>query len=34
VVREHRGDSHDIAWAVSGGGAVEVLLLTEQWWGL
>ena len=33
VLREHRGDSH-IAWAVGGAGAVEVLRLTEQWWGL
>jgi hypothetical protein len=34
LVREHRGDSHVIAWAVGGVDAVEVLLLTEQWWGL
>ena len=34
LVREHRGDSHVIAWAVGGADAVEVLLLTEQWWGL
>ena len=33
-MREHRGDSHVIAWAVGGADAVEVLLLTEQWWGL
>ena len=33
LVREHRGDSHVIAWAVGGADAVEVLLLTEQWWG-
>ncbi|WP_208322376.1 hypothetical protein [Mumia sp. ZJ430] len=34
LVREHRGDSHVITWAVGGTDAVEVLLLTEQWWGL
>jgi hypothetical protein len=34
LVREHRGDSHVISWAVGGADAVEVLLLTEQWWGL
>jgi hypothetical protein len=34
LVREHRGDSHVISWAVAGVGPVEVLLLTEQWWGL
>lgn len=34
LVREHRGDSHVITWAVGGADAVEVLLLTEQWWGL
>ena len=34
LVREHRGDSHVIAWAVGGVDAVEILLLTEQWWGL
>jgi hypothetical protein len=34
LVREHRGDSHVIAWAVGGADAVEILLLTEQWWGL
>ena len=33
LLREHRGDSHVIAWAVGGADAVEVLLLTEQWWG-
>jgi hypothetical protein len=33
LVREHRGDSHVIAWAVGGADAVEILLLTEQWWG-
>jgi hypothetical protein len=34
LVREHRGDSHVISWAVGGADAVEILLLTEQWWGL
>ncbi len=34
LLREHRGDSHVISWAVGGADAVEVLLLTEQWWGL
>jgi hypothetical protein len=34
LVREHRGDSHVIAWAVAGADAVEVLLLTEQYWGV
>jgi len=34
LVREHRGDSHVISWAVGAVDAVEILLLTEQWWGL
>ena len=34
LLREHRGDSHVIAWAVGGADAVEILLLAEQWWGL
>jgi hypothetical protein len=34
LIREHRGDSHVISWAVGGVDAVEILLLTEQWWGL
>ena len=34
LLREHRGDSHVISWAVGGADAVEILLLTEQWWGL
>jgi hypothetical protein len=34
LVREHRGDSHVITWAVAGTDAAEILLLTEQWWGL
>jgi Helix-turn-helix family len=33
LLREHGGDSHVISWAVGGADAVEVLLLTEQWWG-
>lgn len=34
LLREHRGDSHVISWAVGGADAVEVLLLTEQYWGV
>ncbi len=34
LLREHRGDSHLLTWAVGGADAVEILLLTEQWWGL
>jgi hypothetical protein len=34
LLREHRGDSHVISWAVGGVDAVEILLLTEQWWGV
>jgi hypothetical protein len=34
LVREHRGDSHVLTWTVGGVDAVEILLLTEQWWGL
>ncbi|MDI9899133.1 hypothetical protein QM716_04630 [Rhodococcus sp. IEGM 1409] len=34
LLREHRGDSHVITWAVGGVDAVEILLLTEQYWGL
>lgn len=34
LLREHRGDSHVMSWVVGGADAVEVLLLTEQWWGL
>ena len=34
LLREHRGDSHVITWSVGGVDAVEILLLTEQWWGL
>jgi hypothetical protein len=31
LLREHRGASHVISWAVGGADAVEILLLTEQW---
>lgn len=34
IVREHRGDSHTAAWTSAGLTAMEVLLLTEAWWGL
>ena len=34
LVREHRGDSHVITWALGGVDAMEILLLTEQFWGL
>ena len=34
LVREHRGDGHTSAWVTSGMSAIEVLLLTEAWWGL
>jgi hypothetical protein len=33
LVREHRGDSHIIAWQAAGFSAPEILLLTELWWG-
>jgi hypothetical protein len=33
VLREHRGDSHTLAWAAMRLSAVEVVLLTELWWG-
>ena len=32
LVREHRGDSHTMAWVSHGLSAIEVLLLTEAWW--
>lgn len=32
LVREHRGDSHTMAWVTHGLTAIEVLLLTEAWW--
>jgi hypothetical protein len=34
LLREHRGDSHVLTWAVGGVDAVEILLLTEPWWGV
>jgi len=34
LVREHRGDSHTIAWVSAGIDATEVTLLTELWWRL
>ena len=34
LLREHRGDSHVSAWTVAGVDGMEILLLTEQWWGL
>jgi hypothetical protein len=34
LVREHRGDSHIIAWASHGVDAVEATLTTELWWRL
>lgn len=33
VLREHRGDSHVIAWTAMGLTPVEIGLLTELWWG-
>ena len=34
LVREHRGDGHTCAWVASGMSAIEVMLLTEAWWGI
>lgn len=34
LVREHRGDSHNVAWVSFGIGATEITLLTELWWRL
>lgn len=34
LVREHRGDSHTCAWVSHGLTALDVLLMTELWWGL
>ncbi|MGI8794533.1 MAG: SCO6745 family protein [Acidimicrobiales bacterium] len=34
LIREHRGDSHTLAWAAMGLTAVEITLLTERWWGI
>ncbi len=32
ILREHRGDSHIIAWTSHGLGPVDATLLTELWW--
>lgn len=34
LVREHRGDGHTCAWVSHGVTAIEVLLMTEAWWGI
>jgi hypothetical protein len=34
LVREHRGDGHVCAWVSHQLSAIEVLLMTEAWWGL
>jgi hypothetical protein len=34
LVREHRGDTHTVAWVGAGVGAAEITLLTELWWGI
>lgn len=34
LVREHRGDSHNVAWVAAGIDATEITLLTELWWRL
>ena len=34
LVREHRGDSHVVAWVAAGVDAVQATLLTELWWRL
>jgi hypothetical protein len=34
LVREHRGDSHTMAWAARGFDGCEIALLTEAWYGL
>ncbi|WP_063064600.1 SCO6745 family protein [Nocardia violaceofusca] len=33
-LREYRGDSHTAAWIAAGFDAVEIGLLSEQWWNL
>jgi hypothetical protein len=33
VLREHRGDSHVLAWSAMHVDPVEITLLTELWWG-
>jgi hypothetical protein len=32
LLREHRGDSHVIAWVAHGVDPIEITLLTELWW--
>lgn len=34
LLREYRGDSHNIAWCAAGLDAVEIGLLSEAWWGV
>jgi hypothetical protein len=34
LVREHRGDTHTMAWNVAGYTAPEIMMVTELWWGL
>src|SRR6202035_1922241 len=34
LLREHRGDSHVVAWVAHGVDPVEITLLTELWWRL
>ncbi|MCU1448219.1 MAG: hypothetical protein JWP02_389 [Acidimicrobiales bacterium] len=34
LLREHRGDSHVVAWVSHGVDALEITLLTELWWHL
>jgi hypothetical protein len=33
VLREHRGDSHVLAWSAMHVSPVEITLMTELWWG-
>jgi hypothetical protein len=34
LVREHRGDTHTAAYNAAGFSAVDMMVLTELWWGL
>lgn len=34
LVREHRGDTHTAAYNAAGFSAVDMMILTELWWGL
>jgi hypothetical protein len=34
LVREHRGDTHTAAYNAMGFGAVDMMIMTELWWGL